>query len=119
MSKRGMIGDVTWWSADEYQRFRDEILDDFEDDVLGVYEVWWTANTRFPKRSVSDRLALAEVLVSQLVVDGTVRLYRGEWIGPTHEREALPDGEVDSILREWQTWAPQDARVVWMDRRSM
>jgi hypothetical protein len=112
-----MIGAMTWWSGDEYQRFREELLADLDGDWLGVYEVWWTANTRFPERSLSDRLALAEALVADLVRDGTVRLYRGEWIGPAHERQALPDGEVDSILGEWATWVPQQANVVWMDKR--
>jgi hypothetical protein len=113
-----MIDAVTWWSSDEYKRFRDEILGDFEDDALGVYEVWWTANTRFPERSLSDRLALAESIVSELVSHGTACLYRGRWIGPTHERQAVPESEVGTVLLDWATWVPQEDHVVWMDKAS-
>jgi hypothetical protein len=111
-----MIEPVTWWSSDEYERFRAEILSDFEDDALGVYEVWWTANTRFPARSVSDRLAIAESIVSELVTNGTAHLYRGRWIGPTHERQAVPESDLETILLGWGTWVPQENDVIWMDK---
>lgn len=107
---------MTWWSSDEYERFRTEILGDIEDDALGVYEAWWTANTRFPTRSVSERLALAEALVGELIANGLVRLYRGRWIGPSHERHEVSDGEVGAVLLAWATWVPQEDDVVWMDR---
>lgn len=107
---------MTWWSSDEYGGFRTEILGDFEDDALGVYEVWWTANTRFPTRSISERLALAEAIVTDLVTSGSARLCRGRWIGPSHERQEVPEGEVGAVLLAWGTWVPQEDDVVWMDR---
>jgi hypothetical protein len=110
---------MTWWSINEYERFREEILSDFEDDALGVYEVWWTANTRFPERSLSDRLALAESVVSELVGQGTARLYRGRWIGTNHERQAVPGSELGAVLREWGSWVPEEDNVLWMDNSTL
>ena len=107
---------MTWWSSEEYVGFRTEILGDFEDDALGVYEVWWTANTRFPGRAVSDRLALAEAIVAELVANGTARLCRGRWIGPGHERQPVPESDLGAVLVDWSTWVPQKDGVVWMDR---
>lgn len=108
---------MTWWSAAEYQRFCEELLRDLEDDGLGVYEAWWTANSRFPERPLSDRLALAEAALAELVKRGLVRLYRGEWIGQGHDREVIDEGEVDSVLRQWATWVPETGAVVWVHRR--
>jgi hypothetical protein len=107
---------VTWWSSDEYESFRLEILGDFEDDPLGVYEVWWTANTRFPTRPVSERLALSEAIVADLITSGSARLWRGRWIGPSHEGQAVTEGDVGAVLLAWGTWVPQDDDVIWMDK---
>jgi hypothetical protein len=112
-----MMQGVTWWTTDEYDSFRAEILGDFEDDGLGVYEVWWTANSRYPTRPVSDRLRLAEAIVSELLASGTARLYRGEWIGPTQPHQAVPADQVDAVLCDWATWVPQEGATVWMDSK--
>lgn len=111
-----MIHHMNWWSAAQYERFREEIVGDFEDDALGVYEVWWTANTTFPDRAVSERLAVAEAVVTDLVATGSARLYRGQWIGPSHERTSVSAEQVAGTLREWATWVPQEGDVVWMDK---
>ncbi len=57
--------------------------------------------------------AIAEFLVSDLLREGRISLVRGEWIGPGHEREAVPDQQ--AALRAWATWVPRpDEPVVWM-----
>ena len=97
----------------DYDDFKTEVLSDQETGSQGVYEVWWSANTRYPDLSLSTRLAIAEAVVADLLREGRVTLVRGEWIGPDHPRKPLSD--VPAALREWATWVPQpDEPVVWM-----
>lgn len=97
----------------DYDEFKSEVLADQSIDSQGAYEVWWSANSRWPALPVSTRLAIAEAVVRDLIRDGHVTLVRGEWIGPDFEREPVPD--VEEALRDWATWVPQpDTPVVWM-----
>ena len=97
----------------DYDDFKAEVLADQEEDCQGVYEVWWSANSRWPDLPLSTRLAVAESVVGDLLSDGRVALVRGEWIGPEHEREPVSDP--DAVLRNWATWAlPPGEPVVWM-----
>jgi hypothetical protein len=97
----------------DYDEFKAEVLADQERDDQGVYEVWWSANSRYPDLPLSTRLGIAESVVRDLLSEGRITLVRGEWIGPSHEREPVSDPE--ATLRHWATWAlPPDQRVVWM-----
>ncbi len=97
----------------DYDDFKAEVLADQDTDSQGVYEVWWSANSRWPGLPVSARLAIAEAVVHDLLRDGHITLVRGEWIGPDFEREPVPD--VENALRDWATWVPQSSEpVVWM-----
>lgn len=97
----------------EYDDFKAEVLADQERDSQGVYEVWWSANTRWPDLALSTRLSIAESVVTDLLSEERISLVRGEWIGPEHEREAVPDA--NAALRDWATWVPQTGKpVVWM-----
>lgn len=107
---------VNWWSDADYTAFRDEVLGDFEDDALGVYEVWWTANTRFPDKALSERLALAEAVTAELVRHGTAVLFRGKWVGREEDSRPVAAEDVPTILQAWASWVPQENDVVWMDK---
>lgn len=97
----------------DYAAFKAEVVSDQERDSQSVYEVWWAANSRYPNLSLSNRLAIAESVVRDLLSDGRVVLVRGPWIGPDQEREAVAD-PVGALL-DWATWVPQpDQPVVWM-----
>lgn len=97
----------------DYQDFKAEVLADQDRDSQGVYEVWWSANARYPDLALSARLAIAESVVGDLLSEGRITLVRGEWIGPDHEREQVPEPEV--ALRNWATWVPLPGQpVVWM-----
>ena len=52
---------------DDYAAFRALVLFDAQQDWLGLYEVWWEANSRYPTLPVSKRLAFAEGVVSDLL----------------------------------------------------
>jgi hypothetical protein len=97
----------------DYKAFKTEVLSDQERDAQGVYEVWWSANTRYPDRPVSWRLRIAESVVADLIRESRIALVRGEWIGPDYEREPVLDSE--AALLEWATWVPTPGEpVVWM-----
>jgi hypothetical protein len=97
----------------DYDDFKAEVLADQQTDSQGVYEVWWSANSRYPSLPLSVRLAVAETVVQDLLREGRVSLKRGQWIGAGQTRESVPDP--DSVLRDWATWVPQlDAPVIWM-----
>lgn len=97
----------------DYDAFKAAVVSDQTVDSQGVHEVWWQANSWYPDRLLSVRLAIAEFLVRDLLREGGVTLVRGEWIGPDHAREPVAD--VDAALRDWATWVPQEGKpVVWM-----
>lgn len=97
----------------DYDAFKAEVVSDQKDDTQGVYEVWWQANTWYPAPPLSTRLAIAESVAHDLLLEGRITLVRGEWIGPDHARE--PAADVDAALRDRATWVPQpDNPVVWM-----
>lgn len=97
----------------DYDDFKSEVLADQGVDCQGVYEVWWSANSRYPGLPLSTRLAVAESVVADLLREGRVSLVRGEWIGPEHDREAVEDAQTS--LRDWATWVPQAGEpVVWL-----
>ena len=95
------------------------VLADLEREPMGLYEVWYSANTLFPETSMSARLATAEQVIRRLATDGSVRLWRGRWIGPQHEREGVTTDDLADVLLRFSTWAPEDGEpVVWMELSS-
>lgn len=96
-----------------YDAFKAFVLLDVHDDRLGVYEVWWEANMRYPEAPVSSRLAVAEAIVTDLLATSAVRLVAGPWVGADQECEQVADPA--AVLREGATWVPRVERVVWID----
>lgn len=86
---------------------------------MGLYEVWLAANSLYPDVPMSVRLAAAERGIRRLVADGSVRRWRGQWIGPQHGRESVADADVADLLLSFSTWSPEDGEpVVWMELSS-
>lgn len=96
----------------DYADYKASVLSDLDDDSMGVYEVWWEANARYPDWPVSQRLALAEHLVTELLSDDRAEMFVGRWIGPDHERTRVEDPL--AALRDWACWVPQDDHVHWL-----
>jgi len=89
---------------------RADILSIATEDLIGVWEAWWTVNTLQPQLPLSGRLALAEQALKSLVREGLVELSRGSW----EAQAAIPPAEVDAVLREYNTWvAGQDQDLVF------
>ena len=92
-------------------RFKASIIDDQGSDDLGVYEVWWSANTRWPALPLSTRLAAAERAVRELLDEGRVSLVKRPWVDSTAHDEAVSD--VGATLLAWSTWAPDNQWCGW------
>lgn len=96
----------------DYQAFKNAILADAYDDWLGVYEVWWSANSRYPTAALSQRLAVAERVVAELLAEDRIRLYRGSIKGPSGDEITGPDAT--ALLLDPMTWVPDSEAVLWL-----
>lgn len=96
-----------------------DVLADLGREPMALYEVWYAANSLYPKAPMSARLAAAERVVRRLATAENVRLWRGRWIGPQHERESVSYDELADVLLSFSTWSPEDGEpVVWMELNS-
>ncbi len=96
----------------DYQEFKASIHDDAHDDWLGIHEVWYSANSRYPSAALSERLAIAERIVVDLLSEGRLRLYRGGSSGPS--QQDIVGAEATALLRDWATWVPSDDVMYWL-----
>jgi hypothetical protein len=88
---------------------RRSLLEDAVNDVIGVYEAWWEANTRWPDRPCSERLRLAEQALLSALDEGLVTIEVGSWTDGT---KPVDNDEARRLLRDWETWAiPEGPKV--------
>ena len=81
-------------------------LMDANDDIPAVLHIWWAANSTYPELPLSERLALSEQVIRQILDDGLVVLIRRRRID--NEGEEVPPEQWDSLLKRWDTWvAPE------------
>jgi hypothetical protein len=104
---RGDEFDFVWRSGALRERtfgeFKRELLFDANADVHGVYEAWWSANSMFPHRPLSQRLAMAEQAVRELLAEGLVILAED-----SYAKQVIPRDRHDEYLRSWNTWVVTD-----------
>ena len=61
----------------DFGEFKWELLASGMEDIQGVYEAWWYANTWYPNRPLSERLNMAErAEVVPVIVDFEVAVPR-------------------------------------------
>lgn len=89
-------------SYEGFGAFKRELLLDAFAHVNGVYEAWWRANKLFPDMALSERLAIAEQAVSDLLAEGLIVLIRDEH---NPQGSEIPRPETDEVLKRWDTWA--------------
>ncbi len=82
------------------------------EDVTGVHEVLWTANTWWPDKTASERLRLAEEAVVWAVGRGLITLHYDD----SDEARPLAPHEIPERLKEWQTWAIPDGPALYFWR---
>jgi hypothetical protein len=99
----------------DYNDFKAEVLADQDEDSQGVYEVWWSANSRYPELPLSTRLAIAESVVSDLLRERRITLVLGEWMGPDQERDSV--AAEAAALRDWATWVAAAGPAGGLDGR--
>ena len=85
----------------DFAEFKRELLVNAEEDIQGVCEAWWVANTWYPHHALSHRLRLAEQALRELLAEGLVRLVT--W-GPGRDLEGIPGERHDETLRSFTTW---------------
>jgi hypothetical protein len=88
-------------SIEGFGAFKRELVLDAFAYVNGVYEAWWKANKLFPDRALSERLAIAEQAIRELLAEGLIVLIRDEHDPAGSE---LPSSETEEVLKRFDTW---------------
>jgi hypothetical protein len=90
-----------------------EVLSEVEADNVGVWEVLWRANSLFPEALMSERVALAENVIRDLLAEDLVRVLQGDpWFGQGDELWPVADAGV--VLRNWSAWVPSGDSAFWL-----
>jgi hypothetical protein len=84
----------------DFGEFKWEVLAAASEEIQGVYEAWWQANTWYPNRPVSERIAMAERALRELLAEGLIALVSSV----SGEEAAIPREEHDVVLRAYGTW---------------
>jgi hypothetical protein len=87
---------------------------DANEDIPPVLHIWWQANTAYPDLPVSERLALAEQVIHQILDAGLVVLTRSGEI--PQEGEEVPHVEIESLLKRWDTWVAPEGVTLFYKR---
>lgn len=95
-------------SERSFGEFKRELLADATTDTFGVCEAWWTANTWYPDRPLSERLATSERAIRELLADGLIMLVRNQ-SDPAGSQ--IPAEDYEDALRAWDTWVIGDQGV--------
>jgi hypothetical protein len=94
-------------SERSFGEFKQELLADATTDAFGVYEAWWLANSYFPDRPLSERLAMSERAIRELLAAGLIMLVRDQ---NDPEGSQIPAEGYGDTLRSWGTWVIGDQR---------
>jgi len=89
-------------SLEAFRAYKRELLLNAFAFVNGVYEAWWRANALFPERALSERLAIAEQAIRELLDQGLIVLVRDD--NDPKGSEVL-GSETEEVLKRWDTWA--------------
>jgi hypothetical protein len=79
------------------ERFKDAVLSQCGSGRIGIHQVVWLANSEYPGVRVSERLALAEQAIWELLHQRRLQLLTSAGI--------VPDSEWEATLLSWETWA--------------
>ncbi|HEY5316472.1 MAG TPA: hypothetical protein VIJ20_00725 [Solirubrobacteraceae bacterium] len=109
---RSQVGGAAAGTAGAAEAFKEVVLAQCATDRLAIHQVLWLTNSRHPEWRVSERLALAERAVWELLHEGRLKMLRrvsGDG-GPTY---AVADREQwQPALLAWATWS-ESAEPRW------
>lgn len=89
--------------------YLDALLENVENDIPPVFHIWWTANSVFPHKPLSERLSLAERVVRRLLDEGLVDLVRSP-----KDESPIAQGKWNDILRRYLTWVAPEAVSMYL-----
>jgi hypothetical protein len=95
-----------------FEQYKIEVSDMGSDELAGVYEAWWLANSLYPGRLLSERLAIAERAIRELLGEGLIKLYVGTVKVATSEPPVAPEA-TGKLLKDWATWTIPDGPTVF------
>ena len=84
-----------------FDAYKRELLHDAFAYPNGAYEAWWRANALFPERAVSERLAMAEQAIRELLAEGLIVLIRDE---DDPQGSEIPRSDTEEVLKRFDTW---------------
>ena len=102
--------------TDAAEALKASVLELLDEDDLGVYEVWWFANSQYPDLPLSMRLALAEEVVTELVTTDIAHLVASPWPDGPIIGTGQPVDDLRSVLRSSETWVLSSNQVIWLVR---
>lgn len=102
-------------ARDGVRELKQEIVARCAGSRLAVHEVALLAGERHPCWRVSDRLALAERSVWELLHEGRVRLLRRLEGQPPEAVEVLARRDWEGTLLAWATWSPPGPEQVLLE----
>ena len=88
-------------SLQGFDAYKRELLHDAFAYINGVYEAWWRANALFSERAVSERLAMAEQAIRELLAEGLIVLIRDE---DDPQGSEIPRSDTEEVLKRFDTW---------------
>jgi hypothetical protein len=102
-------GVAAWLSG-----FKEEVLAHCAEGRIGVHQVAWLANERYPRRRASERLELAEQAVWELLHERRLTMLSAT----AGDGEVSPVAQADwqELLLSWATWADSRAPSVLLER---
>jgi hypothetical protein len=97
------------------EAFKGEVVAQCASGRIGVHQVLWLANDRYPGRRVSERLAVAEQAVWELLHQGLIQVLRPTADSPADQAEAVAANEWQPLLLAWTTWANGPGPSVFLE----
>jgi hypothetical protein len=94
-------------------QFKDELVASCDRGRIEIHQVLWLAHDRHRGRRPSERLALAEQAIWELLHEGRIRLLRPS--ARSEDLEQVPSAEWQPILLSWVTWADPRAPSVYVE----
>jgi hypothetical protein len=94
-----MVSDASFFEG--FGAYKRHLLFDAFAYVNGVYEAWWRANTLFPERALSERLAMAEQAIRELLAEGLIALIRDE---DDPRGSEIPRSDTEEVFTRFDTW---------------
>jgi hypothetical protein len=96
--------------------FKQQVLIQCADGRIGIHQVLWLANEHRPEHRVSERLALAEQSVWELLHEGRVAMLRVPAGDASAAAEPVARDSWQPILLDWATWSDSGAPSVLLER---